>query len=265
MKFSDATIDIRPRTVGEVIDLAVLFYRSHFSLFLQLTAITGLPALLVAIAIHVLTRSVLASAVAFVMLMPVSTGPLVLCASRLVFGESVSARDVLHLFGARWRAFIPRRLWQIALAIATGPLVLGYLLHLSWAFQPMIVLLEQLRGRELRLRGQGLARRGGDNPFGFDVLLLGVTAAMVDGVFSLVELMLADVFFVFESGPGAGEMWNDPVRVGLVFAIVLLVSPVYRLGWFFRYLDARIRAEGWDLELAFRAAAQRQENGDATP
>jgi len=180
-----------------------------------------------------------------------------------VFGESVSARDVLHLFGAKWRAFVARRLWQIALATATGPLVLGYLLHLSWAFQPMIVLLEQLKGRELRLRGQSLARRGGGNPFGFDVLLLCVTAAMACGIFSLVELMAADVFFVFESGPGTGEMWNDPVRVGLAFAIVLLVSPVYRLGWFFRYLDARIRAEGWDLELAFRAAAQRQETGDA--
>jgi hypothetical protein len=36
-----------------------------------------------------------------------------------------------------------------------------------------------------------------------------------------------------------------------------LVYPLARLAWFFCYLDARIRREGWDVEIAFRVEARR--------
>jgi hypothetical protein len=38
-----------------------------------------------------------------------------------------------------------------------------------------------------------------------------------------------------------------------------LAAPFISLVWFFVYLDVRIRKEGWDLEIAFRARAAQME------
>jgi hypothetical protein len=45
--------------------------------------------------------------------------------------------------------------------------------------------------------------------------------------------------------------------VSALSATAWLVYPLARLAWFFCYLDARIRKEGWDVELAFRIEAGR--------
>jgi hypothetical protein len=52
-------------------------------------------------------------------------------------------------------------------------------------------------------------------------------------------------------------MFFDPLVVSALSATAWLVYPLARLAWFFCYLDARIRKEGWDVELAFRIEAGR--------
>ena len=49
----------------------------------------------------------------------------------------------------------------------------------------------------------------------------------------------------------------DPTVIGLIALTCWLVYPIARLAWFFCYLDARVRAEGWDVEIAFRLEAKR--------
>ncbi len=49
----------------------------------------------------------------------------------------------------------------------------------------------------------------------------------------------------------------DPLLVGTLSATWWLVYPLARLAWFFCYLDARVRKEGWDVEIALRVEARR--------
>ena len=49
----------------------------------------------------------------------------------------------------------------------------------------------------------------------------------------------------------------DPLLVVALASTWWLVYPLARLAWFFCYLDARIRKEGWDVEIAFRVEARR--------
>ncbi len=49
----------------------------------------------------------------------------------------------------------------------------------------------------------------------------------------------------------------DPLAITMLSATVWLVYPLARLAWFFCYIDARIRKEGWDVELEFRVESHR--------
>ncbi len=52
-------------------------------------------------------------------------------------------------------------------------------------------------------------------------------------------------------------LFYDPLVVATLCGTLWLVYPIARLAWFFCYLDARIRKEGWDVELAFRIEGRR--------
>ena len=258
MKIASATIEIRPRTITEMIDLATLFYRTHLRVIFGVLAVLGIPIVAIACGVHYLTDQAWLAILLFWLMLPLPAGAVVLTASRIVFGTHLTVGRALKLYGPLWAGLFFRRLGQNLLTLLLMPVIAGFALRLRWAFTPMIVLLERLSGRPLALRRVGLNRRGGASSFGMDLLVSMVCTTLVLSVTIVLELICTDFLSLW---PGGGlfslEVFDDPVRLGLWMLAALLVSPIAHLSWFFFYINARIRGEGWDLELGLKAAAAR--------
>ncbi len=258
MNVRDAHIEIRSRTTTEVIDLATLFYRAHWKLLLLLVGVLGLPVAAAAVGIHVLTGSPWLALLAFGLLAAVPSGAVVLAASRLVFGTPLSLGAALRLYASSWAGLLLRRAGQTLLVLLLLPVGAGFALRLRWAFTPMVVLLERLGGRDLARRRVGLNRRGGVGAAGLDVVSWLVCVLLLLAVTVVFELIATDFLGAWsDGGLFTTEAFEDPVRLGLWLVAWLLVLPVGQLAWFFAYINARIRGEGWDLELGFRDIAAR--------
>lgn len=258
MKIGSATIEIRPRTITEMIDLATLFYRTHLRVLCGVLAVLGLPLVLISCGLHYVTGQAWLAILFFWLTLPLPGGAVVLTASRLVFGTRLTVRRALALYRPLWAGLFFRRLGQSLVALPLLPVVAGFALRLRWAFTPMIVLLERLSGRSLALRRVGLNRRGGASSFGMDLLVGMICFTLLLSLTMVLELVGNDFLSLW---PGSGlfdaEVFDDPVRLGLWLLAALLVSPIAHLSWFFFYINARIRGEGWDLELGLKAAAAR--------
>jgi hypothetical protein len=258
MRIASATIEIRPRKITEMIDLALLFYRTHLRVIFGVQMVLGVPIVLLACGLLYLTGQAWLSILFFWLMLPLPAGAVVLTASRIVFGTRLTVGRALSLYRPLWAGLFFRRLGQNAVVLVLAPVVAGFALRLRWAFTPMIVLLERLAGRPLALRRTGLNRRGGASAFGMDVLLALLSAVLLLAVAIVLELILSDFLSLWPgSGLFDGEALDDPVRLGLWLLSALVVSPIAHLSWFFFYINARIRGEGWDLELGLKAAAAR--------
>lgn len=258
MKIRSATIEIRPRSVTEMIDLAWLFYRAHAKVILGLLGVLGLPVVVGAAGLQALTGQTWLALLCFWLLLPLSGGGVVLAASRIVFGTRLTLGRALALYRPLWSGLFFRRLGQQALVLLLLPVVVGYFLRLRWAFTPMIVLLERLSGAPLALRRRGLHRRGGASAFALDLAVGMLGLVLTLAVVVVLDLVLTDFLSLWpDSGLLTLEAFDDPVRLGVWLLGALIVSPIAHLSWFFLYINARIRGEGWDLELGLRAAAAR--------
>lgn len=258
MKVENATIEIRPRGVTELADLAFLFYRARLPVMSGLLAILGVPLIGVAMGIHYLTGQAWLAVLFFWLTLHLPTGAVVLAASRYVFGTPLSLWDGLGIYRPLWAGLFFRVLGQKIVMLLLSPIVVGYVLKLKWVFTPMVVLLERLSGKSLSIRRKGLYRRGGASGFGLDILLKVLGAFLVCGIVLVLELFFTEVLTLFDGeGLFSWSVADDPVRLGIWMLCVLMVSPLSSLSWFFLYLNARIRGEGWDLELGLRSAAAR--------
>lgn len=259
MRFDKANIDIRPRTALEVLDLALHFYRNHLGLLSKINIILSLPGLLVGSGIAIGLKSPSFALFAFWMLLPLSSGGIVLVASRKVFGMPLTVKDALTLYRPLAASHFLNRLIHRIFWIPLIPfgLVFSEILRLNWSFSPMILLLERLEGKQLSLRRRALHRRGGANAFGFDLAVLLQSCWFIAALLFVADLVLSDIFAVWEFGGLFTAVASNPLKTIIILMSVLLVSPFVDLAWFFYYLDARIRKEGWDLELGFRSIARR--------
>lgn len=258
MKILDAHIEIRSRTTTEVIDLATLFYRAHWKLLLPLALVSGLPVAGACAGLHQLTGRWWLALLAFALLSALPSGAVVLAASRLVFGTPLRLGAALRLYVSAWAGLLLRRAGQTLLVLLLLPVGAGWALRLRWAFTPMIVLLERLGGRELARRRVGLNRRGAAGSLGLDIACWLVCALLLLALVIVIELVATDFLGAWsDGGLFSGEALDDPVRFGTWLAAWVMILPVGQLAWFFAYINARIRGEGWDLELGFRETAAR--------
>lgn len=259
MRFDKATIDVRPRGAFEVLDLALQFYRNHLGLLLALNFILGLPALFVGTAIAFFSRDFLVSLLGFWLMLPLCSGGIILAASRKVFGAPLKVAGALSIYKPlAWPHFLVRFAHRLVWAplIPLG-LVFGEILRLKWSFTPMILLLERLTGKKLALRRRALHRRGGANVFSFDLSVLALVSWITVALLFVADLFLSDILAVWEFGGIFRDPSSQPLKIVIALSMLLLASPIVDLAWFFYYLDARIRKEGWDLELGFRSIARR--------
>lgn len=259
MRFDQATVDIRPRSVPEVLDLAVQLYRAHFGLLFGLYAVWGLPSTLVALGTLWLGGPPWLAGLLFYMLLPLASGAVILAASRLVFGIELSLGRSISLFRRAALSHLGTRLLHRLAWVPLLPLILGQSLRLAWAFTPMVQLLERLSGPELRQRRAALHRRAGGTALGLDLSALMLVTAVIFALAFTVDLVFSDFFALWRTGSffEVADVVVSPLRLALWALVVLLSAPIFDLAWFLLYLDARIRKEGWDIELGMRAARER--------
>lgn len=271
MRLDQAQIVIRPRGMLECLDLALLVCGRRPLGVAVAAALGAVPMIL-------LNRLTFAGAeresslAAFMLLtaleMPWAAAPLTLFLGQAVFSRRFTATSARECLRAAAGALGPMLLYQTLLRSLAFVTCVGALVWMPAAYylEP-VILLE--RGRTAGVPGRCLAmtRCGLDRI----PLLLVIDAAV------LVVGWLAGTWFLetFASLWRGGAL-DDVARAAfdpfaedgdaalaavqafaswpsqIAFWAAAMLVTVYR---FFTYLDARIRHEGWDVELKFRAAA----------
>ena len=272
MRLEDATLALEPRSVGAAIDLALLFYRRHAAKLLALSVIFGGPP--VALAGFRATRGDgwLWAALLFFFGSAFLGAAVVAGAGHHVFGEEFTLRNTLRQLR---RNFLALLLW-----IPLGRIVLGVLSIMCWGllwvpvgarygFLSEVLVLEQLRGVRIGKRLEEILKSTHVEACG-RYLAIATFALLVSTVLFLfldlgsqalfgVPILLAKVSWAVAYEDVMNLLSYDPLLVVALASTWWLVYPLARLAWFFCYLDARIRREGWDVEIAFRVEARRIE------
>jgi hypothetical protein len=272
MRIDRLQIVVRPRGVLECLDLALMLCGRRPLGMAVAAAIGVLPMIVLNRAVFAGApeddESVLALLVALAMEVPWATAPLTLFLGQAVFSNrftAASGRDCLRAFaGAIW----PLVLFQVL--VRGGSLVTclaaPFFLPAAYYLGP-VILLE--RGRTGTVAGRCLQLARAD--LGQILLLIVIDAALL-GLGWLAGVVFLESFTVlwrggtpwdlakvmFDPYGEAGDVATAAVRAlvswpsQLAFWTAASLVAVFR---FFTYLDARIRHEGWDVELKFRAPA----------
>lgn len=262
MNPGDLQVEIKARPAGETVALAARMVQHRPGPFIGAWAFHALGTvafghlLLVTLGWHWGWGLLFVPLVA-----PVFSLPMIATAGHLVFSPRVAFGTVARTTLRRGFPFlllflVNRLVTLIGLAALVVPGL--FLWRASWFLGPIVVLEGSSMGASFR-RGRRFAVGFHGHVLGhaLNVALLQIylwvalatlawfmTVKVFGQTFtSLAELPQHDLFYPY---------------LGLVgFALAV---PFVTLVWFFVYLDVRIRKEGWDLEIAFRArAAQLQE------
>ncbi len=249
-------IVLRPRGPLEVFDLSLALIRSHPGPFLALTAWAVVPTTLLLAVSCWTTGGSPALALVPCLLAPVIHAPATVLAGRILFSERATLREALAELGGR---LVPLALaWaQIAAATVGVLLTCGLLILLTpaVAWVTEAALLERIgaaRGlrRSVRLASHAAAHAIAA-AFGWVALTAwggAVGEAVGQGIVS----------FVLQLGQPFGAV-TDGVATPWLLAGMLTVQPLYAVWRLLLYIDARTRAEGWDLQVGLRAAGLQAE------
>lgn len=256
MNLRDARIVLRPRGVGDMLDLALRACLTvQRRLFLQLTALTLVPLALALTAAHRwlhvrwLTLYLVATVVAATL-----SGLYTIGAGQLLFSEAVPLGEVFRRWRRRLGALVGMLLVWRGLVMLP---ILTYLLAMQRPFVYEATLLEGASvGRANRRAGQLAARRPG-HIFGLG-LLLALTPLLVALYGQL--LVTSTLHYVFMlSVPAAWSQGDTPFfMLGALFAM-----PYVACARLIGYIDARTRIEGWDVQLRFTAVLQAAADAEA--
>lgn len=268
MNLERTTLAIEPRSLGECIDLAVLFYREHARKIVTLTLVFGAPATLVA---YASTRASdtgwLWSLLVFFFLAPFLGAALAGAAGHQVFGAPLRASATLQLLLARGVSLMAGVGVTRAATALTAVFCLGVPslpIAVRYGFFPEVLLLEQLPLVRADRRLAELLRNHFWEAAARYVGIVGFAAMAGVSLFFLIDqacnwLLAAPLYLgkVVYPDEYFTLLFVDPIVVATWIGIAWLVYPLARLAWFFCYLDTRIRKEGWDVELSFRVEARR--------
>jgi hypothetical protein len=244
---------LRPRGPLEVFDLGVRLVATNAGPLLRLSALLVLPAWGVCstIAIAAPEWPGLPLAAAALLAFPIQA-PFTLMGGRLLFQETVSAREVLRATASLWASCVG--VWTIqAFAMVLGMAMCGWGLLITLIptlFVAETTLLERVefsrslrRSTRLASAHPGTAAVGALGYFGL------VVWGGIVGEFGGAALLGT----VLQLGSPFGTMLTGSVTPGLLLG-VLAAQPLYAIYRLMLYVDVRTRVEGWDLQVLLRAA-----------
>ena len=257
MNLGASAIVLRPRALSEILDLACRLSCSlALALYLRLAAVVLLPCLGICLALRHGLRwdwpVVWAVALALGVIVQ---GVFTVAVGRLLFSETLGARQALSLYGRRLGAYLGTLfLSRLLLAAAAAPFLLG--LPLVWPrlfFVHEASLLEGAGPMESMRRA---SRFAGNDLGGVLGALLAVVVAQAGFVVTAELLGDGLVQHVLQLGRPFGALFTEG---GSAFALAgfFLSMPFVATARFLLYIDARTRSDGWDVQLRFMAIAAR--------
>jgi len=248
MRLSDASVEIRPRTTWEAMDLGVLMSQRHRRLLMTSWAIVTLP-LFVLLSLLLWDSPSLAVFI-FWWLKPAYERLPLYILSKALFGETPTLRQALR----EW----PRLLKPQLLASLTWRR-----LSLSRSFLLPVLQLEGLDGSARQQRLQVLLQRNAGAAQWLTIIGMHLETALWIGLMVLFYLLLPqqiETDWDWQSLILAQDhewRWLEHLT-NAFYALVLVVwGPVYVACGFSLYLNRRTQLEAWDIELVFRRLRQR--------
>jgi len=247
MKLEDLTLQIRPRTPWEAMDLAVRLVMTHWSVLAAGWMVTVFPLFVIINLVLLNEHPIWAFALVW-FLKPLYDRIPLFVLSRVIFSQETSYRDVLNA--------LPQLLKTGILSSLTL-----YRLDPGRSFSLPVRQLENLNGKRRRDRMQ-ILQRGNNREVIFFILCFHLETLISWGLISLLLMLLpvnialqgAEEIFINEE-PG---LLINALSMLFYFFTLMLVETLYVAGGFVLYLNRRIILEGWDIELVFKKLTQRQ-------
>ncbi|WP_163340383.1 hypothetical protein [Desulfopila sp. IMCC35008] len=239
MDISKMTVQIRPRTQWEAIDMGMVVARKWFFRLWMIWLTTALPFLVI-----ILTASLLLpgsapqwSLLLFWLCKPLFEPPLLLWTSRILFGERLTIRQAIH--ETRSTTSFKRVLS-----------VLFSRLSPMRSFTMPVLLLEGLTGKVRKQRFTILSRGYETSIYltlSASVIEILLTLSLVGVLYWLIPDQLRWIDFgdfIF-----LADAW---LTLALYVFACSILSPYYICGGFMLYLSRRVELEAWDLEIGFK-------------
>lgn len=252
MQLDRMTIQIRPRSHREAMDLGLRLVQTYWQAIYQ-------PLLLVVLPLFVLTSLLLPEHMwlaGFIIwwLKPLYDRIVLYVLSHAVFGQIPTYRETLRS--------LPRLL-------RTGLFINLTLLRFTpgRSFTLPVWQLEGLRGKSRRERLRILQARASGHAVWLLMICINLEIILLLGLYGLIYMFLPqgsgfEVLAPFFSD--TPPYWAELVSNGLYLLAVLMVEPFYVAAGFMLYLNRRTELEAWDVELGFRRMAQRLKTLSAT-
>jgi hypothetical protein len=248
MNLAHANVTLRPRSVLEILDLSCRFVVDlEPRLYLALSALLLGPALGACVAARWLFGWGWFSVWLLVIVLgALAQGAFTIAAGQVMFSERVPARQVLRSYGRRFLSyaavlFLSRFLVVVAMPLAPFVWMRLYFVHEA-------LLLEGASEIESLRRSSRFVSHHAKNAF---ELLLAVGVSLL--VFVLVAELVGHglVEYVLQSGQPFGTLSEG----GSLYAMAgyLASTPFLATARFLAYIDARTRADGWDVQVRFMA------------
>lgn len=272
MKLDRAAIVLRPRTVPEIVDLALrLIFSIALPVYTKLAAVVLLPLFAGAMALHYAAK--VEWRVVWVLAFVAATfaqGAFTVAAGRLLFSEDLGVKEVLGAFFKRLPSYVAAMvlsrgvLWFLGMSVpllvagawaaGLGTLIFAVGLPFAWValmFAHEASLLEGAGPGQAWTRSSRFIRGRGGPAFALLLLLLLGQAGAVVIAELLGQSVLGDLL---QLGKPFGSLWED---LGSPFAMLGLFAsvPLVSTARFLHYIDTRTRADGWDIQVRFLAIA----------
>ena len=275
MKVEDCIVSVERRTLGECLDLAIVFTREFAAPLFRIWLVCAVPACaLVWLLTSSNTDMLFPSLLIFLAFSSLYSTLLVAAVGPQVFGVPMSLKSGFRLYRKRffsWLVFsLIARFFQFISGfcfILPSVIVTAYVGH-----YPEVLILEDSPLSKIASRLQWLSGGGGYGRSQARLFsLFGFWAIMSAGTFLTLDLCAAILLnhtsftsLLFSANARSEELLaqmllDDPTFLTSLQLALWIPYPIIRIAWFFCYLDQRIRNECWDLQVQLRAEASRLE------
>lgn len=253
--------DLRPMTLGELLDRTFFLYRKNFPLFVGIIALPYLVLLafqLSGVAFRLRSTSTTLAAVSvfwtFATLIvnlgvyAASQGATVIAVSHLHLGRPVSIAE--SFAGIKGRIlYIALIVIGYGIGIGVGFVLLiipGIILALMWALTVPVAVLEDTGLRDSVSRSSQLTKGARGRVF----IVYFLFAILLYAAYMVWMIPLLAVFGVMSRAhnPGGVVLWTQITFPVGVFLSQCLVAPLMTIGLSLLYYDQRVRKEAFDLQ-----------------
>ncbi len=246
------TLEVRPRSPWEAMDLAVRLCMQHWRILLSGWLVTVLPIFIIISLLLLETHPLLAFVLVWYLKPLYDRVPLFIL-SRVIFSEPLNWRDVLKAVPGFFKTGL---LSSLTL----------YRLDMGRAFALPTVQLEGLRGKQ-RTRRMAALRRGAKNrEVLLFILCIHLETLLSWGLLGMILILLPTDLalkgFELVQVNDESPLWVNALSMLMYFLGMMVMEILYVAGGFMLYLNRRTILEGWDIELAFRKLQRKQQQKD---